>query len=568
MADDAVAAAMAVAPIAGISAGQTSFFLAYIWALALYLYALALQHKRKLLPKVHQSEPQLPEFSQGGVKDDTAAAGESTPLINADGTLAAGSAHAAAGAAAGADSGIIAGVGSTGLIQCLLLKPAALLEHKDTLQAIVEFGSIMVWFFLCDRTDLLPASEKHYDRDLFLFIFLVLTLVAFGTSLQPVRTPLLLNRPQTEEWKGWMQVLFLLYHYFEAKEAYNAIRIFIAGYVWMTGFGNFSYYYRTGDFGIGRFCQMMWRLNFLVFFCCVVLRNEYMVYYICPMHTLFTVMVYVALAAAPRLNKSSAYLWMKIGACFLSVLLFWDVKAVFYGLWGRFDWLMGYTDPCKPSDDRMHEWYFRSSLDRYIWVYGMACAMLHPYAVKLLTSMDELPAPRRWATRGAVAAATLAAFGVYYRTVYILPKYEYNVLHPYTSWIPLTCWMVLRNLTPELRTWSMRLYGWLGCITLETYLGQFHIWMRSAVPNGQPKLLLTLIPGYPLLNFAACTAMYVYVSHRLFLLTLVFKDAAIPHDNNRVLARNLTLMAIATAAAAAVGFVVHSAGMLAIASAS
>jgi hypothetical protein len=37
-------------------------------------------------------------------------------------------------------------------------------------------------------------------------VFLVLTLVAFSTSLQPVRTPLLLNRPQTEEWKGWMQV--------------------------------------------------------------------------------------------------------------------------------------------------------------------------------------------------------------------------------------------------------------------------------------------------------------------------------------------------------------------------
>lgn len=38
-----------------------------------------------------------------------------------------------------------------------------------------------------------------------------------------------------------------------------------------------------------RFCQMMWRLNFLVLFCCIVLRNDYMLYYICPMHTLFTV---------------------------------------------------------------------------------------------------------------------------------------------------------------------------------------------------------------------------------------------------------------------------------------
>ena len=34
-----------------------------------------------------------------------------------------------------------------------------------------------------------------------------------------------------------VQVLFLLYHYYNAKEIYNAIRVFVAAYVWMTGFG-------------------------------------------------------------------------------------------------------------------------------------------------------------------------------------------------------------------------------------------------------------------------------------------------------------------------------------------
>ena len=48
------------------------------------------------------------------------------------------------------------------------------------------------------------------------------------------------------------QVLFLMYHYYDAKEVYNAIRIFIAAYVWMTGFGNFSYYWKTNDFSTGR----------------------------------------------------------------------------------------------------------------------------------------------------------------------------------------------------------------------------------------------------------------------------------------------------------------------------
>ena len=48
------------------------------------------------------------------------------------------------------------------------------------------------------------------------------------------------------------QVLFLLYHYFAAAEMYNAIRVYIAAYVWMTGFGNFLYYYKTNDFSFVR----------------------------------------------------------------------------------------------------------------------------------------------------------------------------------------------------------------------------------------------------------------------------------------------------------------------------
>ena len=171
-----------------------------------------------------------------------------------------------------------------------------------------------------------------------------------------------------------------------------------------------------------------------------------------------------------------------------------------------------------------------------------------PQAVKALNAIDEMPQPRRWTLRAVLAGVTLAIFSVYYKHVYVLPKVEYNQvrrgqslleeragaaaalccgaargterclsgashaagravqqprpdpacpvlhlptrlrqLHPYTSWIPLTCWMVLRNLTPSMRTWSMRLYGWLGCITLETYLSQFHIWLRSSVPNGQVR---------------------------------------------------------------------------------
>lgn len=56
-----------------------------------------------------------------------------------------------------------------------------------------------------------------------------------------------------------------MYHYFAASEIYNAIRIFIAAYVWMTGFGNFSYYYVRKDFSLARFAQVhfLWKFRSL-----------------------------------------------------------------------------------------------------------------------------------------------------------------------------------------------------------------------------------------------------------------------------------------------------------------
>jgi hypothetical protein len=44
----------------------------------------------------------------------------------------------------------------------------------------------------------------------------------------------LLSRAQTEEWKGWMQTAFILYHYYRMYSVYNEIRVFVSAYVWMT----------------------------------------------------------------------------------------------------------------------------------------------------------------------------------------------------------------------------------------------------------------------------------------------------------------------------------------------
>jgi hypothetical protein len=192
------------------------------------------------------------------------------------------------------------------------------------------FGLILFYAYICENHPPYPHADKNYDADIFFFLTFLLFVVAALTwkkhvpdhakkvlsrgkvhesgnelvvesggnvenghqfhavvatdgTIRPVaeandKTEIL-NRDQTEEWKGWMQFMFLLYHYYHAEEVYNAIRIMITCYVWMTGFGNFSFFYLKADYGVVRVLQMLWRLNFLVLFLCLTQGTTYILYY-------------------------------------------------------------------------------------------------------------------------------------------------------------------------------------------------------------------------------------------------------------------------------------------------
>jgi hypothetical protein len=81
---------------------------------------------------------------------------------------------------------------------------------------------VMGLTYICEYHWFFAHSHKEYSRDLFLFVLIIFFAYAFYT-IKPINDLSLLGREQTEEWKGWMQFIFLLYHYFHAEEVLKVI---------------------------------------------------------------------------------------------------------------------------------------------------------------------------------------------------------------------------------------------------------------------------------------------------------------------------------------------------------
>ena len=383
---------------------------------------------------------------------------------------------------------------------------------------LFSVGFIVGLTYIAEKHWYAPHMGKTYSPDFFAFITLVFFALAIYTR-KPVTDLALLGRQQSEEWKGWMQYIFLMYHYFHAEDVYNAVRVMITCYVWMTGFGNFSFFYVKRDFGWLRILQMLWRLNFSVLFLMFAHNNTYILYFICPLHTFYFLMVFVCMWIMSDLNHSKWGIRTKLLALGCLIYIIWDVNG---GLFNYLFFFAGTEPKVGANGGTLWEWYFRSSLDHWSAFFGMIFALNFPACEAFFkNAVEEGKTGALW-----VVGAVLSVLSAWWcLSKHPAGKIEYNQTHAYLAFIPLLSYVFFRNITPGVRSAVSESLHDLGKTTLETYLLQHHIWLSS-----NAKTLLNIVPGMPYVNFFVATTFFVLFSKELYRVSLSLRGMFLPDD--------------------------------------
>lgn len=439
-------------------------------------------------------------------------------------------------------------------------KNAASSNNFVTLFSVMaRLALIMFYFFACDRANFFMKENKHFTPLMFFvpFIYIFVLGVFFHESSPLVRP---MSRTQTDECKGFMQLVILIYQISAAHNntpLFLIVRMLTSAYLFLSGYGHFMYYWNTPNYNITRFFEVLFRLNFLAIILCFTMNRMYQFYTFVPLVTFSYICCYVLMVVYPRLSARSAkengyhyfYMMIKLGILFGFIAMLNVSETVFEKIFMARPWKFLFVS----YDVLLNDWRKRWSLDCFSFAFGMSFGLIVCILRRLgilddvsesdlLDSSEFVSESTYDRKRGSqfsfrfrffLTVTSSAGFLGYLAFAYLCESREScNNVTPYITVIPIVSFFILRNTISCIRNKFSLLFKWFGKITLEMFVCSFHI-LLAADSNG----LLVLLPGQPVLNMLLTTFIFLCISHELNVITTVLSTYVVP-NNWRLCLRN------------------------------
>lgn len=426
--------------------------------------------------------------------------------------------------------------------------------RPELLAAVRDILAMLAWCWICDGTLQFSKVERHYRQGAFVALCLfwlvggssvVHKIVesvgeaswsskdakkdGSGSSTGSNEVHKFLSRDQTDEIKGLMQGIILLYHFDYASQAlwiYKIVRVLISMYFFLSAYGHTLYLLRTGDYSFKRVAAVLFRTNVLSALLPFIMGTNYSSYYFASAVTFYYLVIYLMLRTLKESNSDPWPLAMKVlvTASFTSMCITTP---------GFLEAATNILHTVFRMSFDVQELRFRLALDRYIVFVGvMVASLVHTAnttdAQEVFTSkgsprLFSSGRPRFWV----ICSVGLALFLLVTQLAFST-KPSYNAAHPYISWIPVLAAITLRNLYAPAQNFFLAIPAALGRISLETYILQYHIWL-----GGDATARLTL-GGFENASFP------LFLLEKALITTLFIGMAALTHRATRTLTSSLS----------------------------
>ncbi|KAJ3524448.1 hypothetical protein NM208_g12056 [Fusarium decemcellulare] len=378
--------------------------------------------------------------------------------------------------------GLVA-AGMAYLVACIIFEVLDLLAGRDEPAwslLNMQAGAFLLPLLMCyfaDRTQMMAKGSKLWqlqDFGLLCLPCIAIALITIRRSRSAPKEHMALNgepdqpflsRDQTDEWKGWMQFVILIYHWVNSQSdsIYIGVRLLVAAYLFQTGYGHTLFFLNKKDFSFNRAAAVLLRLNLLSCSLAYFMDTDYMLYYFSPLVTFWFLVVYATMAVGhKRYNDDFQIVLAKI--CISAVLVSGIALAT-----PATKWLFALLRTVFNIQWSYTEWQYRVSLDIFIVYIGMLAGVVN----------FEMERSVNLGLRLTLAIAGFVAICAYFHATTQMTMNEYKHWHPYLSFVPVLAFVAIRNVSAPIRNFHSKAMAWLGRCSLETYTLQFHLLLAA-----------------------------------------------------------------------------------------